>query len=148
MQRVAVKYDEPAASRADSRAIPKNGSNGHEPAAPVTAAALVEGQHVQGLSAQEAAQRKPRPRRVAPVPAEEPVAACGLPADLLAAAQPVVERGEVSEPEQAAAPGETPAAPTSQPARPAGRRKAKGRPLPARVVEPPDTVGLPCEGGE
>jgi 2-oxoglutarate ferredoxin oxidoreductase subunit beta len=116
----------------------------HDPNAPefqATYAAIV-------TRAQEAAQRKPRPRRVAPVPAEEPVAACGLPEDLLAAAQPVVERGEVSEPEQAAAPGETPAAPTSQPARPAGRRKAKGRPLPARVVEPPDTVGLPCEGGE
>jgi hypothetical protein len=98
--------------------------------------------------AQEAAQRKPRARRVAPTPVEEPVAACGLPADLLVAAQPVAGRAAVSAPEEGAAPKEAPAAPASQPARPAGRRTSKSRPLPVRDVEPPDTVGLPCEGGE
>ncbi len=105
--------------------------------------------------AQEAAaQPKPRRRRAAPALTEEPVAACGLPADLTAVAQPGLAAGE---PDQSAAPTQIPAepastsaqsVPASTPARSSERRSPKGRDLPARDVEPPDSVGLPCEGGE
>ena len=58
MQRIAVKNEEPAASRAVSaQFIPTNGSDGDEPSLAAGAAAQLEGQRVQGLSEQEAAQR-------------------------------------------------------------------------------------------
>jgi Ca2+-transporting ATPase len=58
MQRIAVKDAEPAASRAISaQFIPRNGSDRDEPTLAAGAAAQREGQRVQGLSEQEAAQR-------------------------------------------------------------------------------------------
>ena len=58
MQRIAVKNAEPAASRAVSaQFIPTNGSDRDEPSLAAGAAAQLEGQRVQGLSEQEAAQR-------------------------------------------------------------------------------------------
>ena len=113
----------------------------HDPAAPefqATYAAVV-------AQAQETAQLKPRRRRVTAVPTEAPAATCGLPADLAAAAHPILAAGG---PDQGEAKEDTPVERAGSPARSAERRSPKGRGLPARDVEPPDTVGLPCEGGE
>jgi len=58
MQRVAVKFEEPVASRAVSaQSVPTNGSHGDEPQLTLGMRAQLEGQGVRGLSAQEAAQR-------------------------------------------------------------------------------------------
>ncbi len=88
---------------------------------------------------------KPRRRRVAAVPTDEPAAACGLPADLAASVQPILTAGG---PDQGEAKDDTSVERAGSSARSAERRSPKGRGLPARDVEPPDTVGLPCEGGE
>jgi 2-oxoglutarate/2-oxoacid ferredoxin oxidoreductase subunit beta len=77
---------------------------------------------------------KGRPRRAAP-PATETVA-CGLPADLVA-------------PETASETAEKPAAAaaTTEPV-PRLAPEPELEPRASRDAEPPDTVGLPCEGGE
>jgi 2-oxoglutarate/2-oxoacid ferredoxin oxidoreductase subunit beta len=75
---------------------------------------------------------KGRPRRVAP-PATETVA-CGLPADLVA-------------PETASETAERTAAAASA-TQPVPSIAPELEPRASRDAEPPDTVGLPCEGGE
>jgi 2-oxoglutarate ferredoxin oxidoreductase subunit beta len=94
-----------------------------------------------------AAQPKRRSRRPPPVAQAEPVAACGLPADLVAASAPPppsdLAAGAVAEATTAQAAIGSPKA-----ALPGGRRSRKAKDLPVKDVEPPDTVGLPCEGGE
>ena len=82
-----------------------------------------------------------RPRRTAAPPVEP--AACGLPADLVTAAAPVVEGVGATGPE----PSPTTSSPMTLPGPrpPSPGRRGRGSP---RDAEPPDTVGLPCEGGE
>ena len=58
MPRVAVKYEDPAASRTVSaQSVPTDESDGKEPRSAAGAGAQIEGQGARGLSAQEAAER-------------------------------------------------------------------------------------------
>jgi 2-oxoglutarate ferredoxin oxidoreductase subunit beta len=86
---------------------------------------------------EEAAAHKGRPRRVA-APTSEPVA-CGLPDDLLAAATGTAEPGGAA---SASLPGALSAGDAEEPQ---GREVT---PSSVEGAEPPDTFGLPCEGGE
>jgi 2-oxoglutarate/2-oxoacid ferredoxin oxidoreductase subunit beta len=109
--------------------------------------------------AQQAAARKGRPRRVAPPSAAEPLAVCGLPEDLLQTAGAPPEGSQPSESNRGAArrtPGGPLPAPGAKaagaavgaPESPGRKRARKSRAESVEDTEPPDTGGLPCEGGE